>query len=295
MSAGPVSNRKVVIHRPVFEERSSGSPSELSAAKAPPGERPQICRVTPRHGWYLPLKRAFDLVAAVILLVISLPLLVCGMLLVKLTSRGPALYRQVRVGLEGREFALFKLRTMKHNAEAGTGPVWSTGNDSRVTSIGKILRKTHIDEFPQLWNVIRGQMSLIGPRPERPEFVARLDWVIPLYRERLNVRPGITGLAQLRLPPDSSLESVKRKVAHDVYYVQHVNPSLDGKLLVLTAWQLLTDIYDCCWKAVKLPRSEEVEQVVRRTVGSGKEASPVTLTSLSAQEETQVEMPEHRA
>jgi lipopolysaccharide/colanic/teichoic acid biosynthesis glycosyltransferase len=235
------------------------------------------------------------LLAAFVLFVVSLPLLLCGMLLVKLTSRGPALYRQVRVGLDGREFALFKLRTMKHNAEAETGPVWSTGNDSRVTTLGKILRKTHIDEFPQLWNVIRGEMSLIGPRPERPEFVARLDWAVPFYRERLNVRPGITGLAQLRLPPDSDVESVKRKVAHDVYYVQHVNPALDGKLLLLTAWRLLLEIYDSCRKAANLPRSEEVEQVFRRTVGGVQDAAPVTLTSLSAQCETKVDIPEYRA
>src|SRR5258708_7106208 len=134
--------------------------------------------------WYVPVKRCFDFVAALVLLVVAAPILVAGALLVKLTSRGPAFYRQVRLGLDGRPFTLLKLRTMRHNAEAETGPVWSSGNDPRITPLGELLRRTHIDEFPQLLNVALGQMSLVGPRPERPEFVARLDHEVPGYRER---------------------------------------------------------------------------------------------------------------
>jgi lipopolysaccharide/colanic/teichoic acid biosynthesis glycosyltransferase len=207
------------------------------------------------------------LVAAVVLLVLISPCIVLGALLVKLTSRGPAFYRQVRVGKDGREFMLYKLRSMRHNAEAETGPVWSTVFDSRVTPIGKLLRSSHIDEFPQLWNVMMGQMSLVGPRPERPEFVAKLDWEVPHYRERLNVRPGITGLAQLRLPADTTLESVRRKVEHDVYYVRHINPCLDLKLMLLTAWRFVRELNHFFWRCVRIPTDDDIERGFQQAVG----------------------------
>src|SRR5438477_13124907 len=156
---------------------------------------------------------------------------------------------------------------MNNDAEAETGPVWSTANDSRVTALGHLLRRTHIDEFPQLWNVVRGEMSLVGRRPERPEFVAKLDWEIPYYRERLKVSPGITGLAQLRLPPDATLECVRRKVVHDVYYVRHVSPFLDVKLLCLTAWRLFKELYRSAWRCLILPSPDEIERGFRRAVG----------------------------
>jgi lipopolysaccharide/colanic/teichoic acid biosynthesis glycosyltransferase len=252
----------------------------------------EAIHVTPRHSWYFPVKRIFDFFLAVLLLVLFTPMILLGVLLVKLTSRGPALYRQVRLGKNGRPFTLLKLRTMRHNAEAETGPVWSTGNDSRITAVGRLLRQTHIDEFPQLWNVIRGEMSLVGPRPERPEFVSRLEWEIPFYRERLKVRPGITGLAQLRLPADTDLDSVRRKVVHDVYYVRHANPAVDAKLLVLTAWLLITEIYDYCWKAATVPATDEVERDFRRTLGIRHEESQITLTSIQANKETKPEISE---
>jgi lipopolysaccharide/colanic/teichoic acid biosynthesis glycosyltransferase len=207
-----------------------------------------------------------------------------GVILIKFTSRGPALYRQVRVGKGGRPFTLFKLRTMKHNAEAETGPVWSTENDCRITPVGKLLRSTHIDEFPQLFNVALGQMSLVGPRPERPEFVAKLDWEIPYYRERLKVAPGITGLAQLRLPPDATLDCVRRKVVHDVYYVRHVSPFLDAKLLCLTGWRLFRELYRSAWCCLILPSPDEIERGFRRAVGIAScdsAVANVTLTSIS--------------
>jgi lipopolysaccharide/colanic/teichoic acid biosynthesis glycosyltransferase len=151
---------------------------------------------------------------------------------------------------------MIKLRTMVDNAEAQTGPVWSTGNDSRTTPLGRLLRKTHIDEFPQLLNVLFGQMSLVGPRPERPEFVASLEREVPGYRQRLDVQPGITGLAQLRLPPDTDIESVRRKIVFDLHYVQWVSPWLDLHLLVLTAWSLIRDLCRCAGTCVKLPIRE---------------------------------------
>jgi lipopolysaccharide/colanic/teichoic acid biosynthesis glycosyltransferase len=240
--------------------------------------------VTPENVFYLPIKRGFDLTLSVVLLVLSAPVMLLGILLVKLTSRGPALYHQVRLGLDGRPFTLLKLRTMKNNAEAETGPVWSTENDGRVTPVGNLLRRTHIDEFPQLWNVLLGQMSLVGPRPERPEFVAKLEWEVPFYRERLRVRPGISGLAQLRLPSDSTLECVRRKVVYDVYYVRHVNPLLDVQLLILTAWLLLTELNRFCWRLVALPSHEEVESGFRRAVGIEhvEESAPhISMTSIS--------------
>jgi lipopolysaccharide/colanic/teichoic acid biosynthesis glycosyltransferase len=233
-----------------------------------------------------------DVAAALVLIVVLSPVILIGVLLVKLTSRGPALYRQVRLGKDGVPFTLLKLRTMKHNAEAETGPVWSSGHDGRITTLGKLLRQTHIDEFPQLWNVLRGEMSLIGPRPERPEFVAKLEWEVPCYRQRLLVRPGITGLAQLRLPPDTSLESVKLKVVHDVYYIRHANPALDAKLLAMTGWRLLSEVYGFGWKLVSLPTSDEVHRGFRRTLGIVHEGAPITLKSISAQAETKVDIPE---
>jgi lipopolysaccharide/colanic/teichoic acid biosynthesis glycosyltransferase len=232
--------------------------------------------------WYVPVKRCFDFFAALVLLVIAAPILIVGAVMVKLTSRGPAFYRQVRVGLDGQNFTLLKLRTMRHNAEAETGPVWSTGNDPRVTPLGELLRRTHIDEFPQLLNVALGQMSLVGPRPERPEFVARLDREVPQYQERLKVRPGITGLAQMRLPPDSNVESVRRKVVHDIYYVQHASPWLDFKLLCMTAWRLVSEIASFGSKFIAVPTSKEIERGYRRAQNSAsmepmREALPVAI------------------
>ncbi|MFN0050787.1 MAG: sugar transferase [Planctomycetales bacterium] len=208
--------------------------------------------VSPARPWYLPLKVVLDGVLAGLLLVVLGPVILFFAALVRLS--GPAFYRQVRVGLHGRRFQIIKLRTMIINAEAKTGAVWCSGtNDPRITRLGQFLRKTHIDEFPQLINVLRGEMSLIGPRPERPEIIAKLDWEISYYHERLKVRPGISGLAQLRLPPDSDLESVRRKVVHDLYYVRNISPWLDFRLLTLTAWSLLKEVARPGWRLVELP------------------------------------------
>ncbi|MBI3863127.1 MAG: sugar transferase [Planctomycetia bacterium] len=245
---------------------------------------PGAATFTPGRSWYVPLKRGIDLLLASVLLVLTAPFIVAGALIVKLTSRGPAFYRQVRLGKDGRPFTLFKLRTMRQDAEAGTGPVWSTENDPRITPIGHLFRRTHIDEFPQLWNVVKGEMSLVGPRPERPEFVARLDWEIPWYRERLNVQPGITGLAQLRLPADASIDSVRQKVVYDLYYVRFMTPFMDVKLLFLTAWRLFCESVKFLRRAAVLPSHEEIERGYQFTAGMSLvpvDDEPVTLSSLS--------------
>lgn len=180
-------------------------------------------------------KRRFDCVLAMILLAGFSPILALLASLVRLTSRGPAIYRQVRVGKDGRCFVIYKLRSMVTNAEAD-GPVWSCGgSDPRVTGLGRFLRASHLDELPQLWNVIRGDMAIVGPRPERPELVEKLEPHVPGYRDRLVVRPGISGLAQINLPSDSSIDSVKGKLTLDLEYIQSATPMLDFRILVWTS------------------------------------------------------------
>ena len=155
-------------------------------------------------------KSSSDVVIAGILMVLTAPLIFAAWALVRLTSRGPGFYSQIRLGLGGRHFRIYKLRSMAHDCERETGPRWSTRGDSRVTPFGRFLRSTHIDELPQLLNILRGDMSLVGPRPERPEIAAQLERALPCYRERLQIRPGVTGLAQVQLPPDTDLDSVRR-------------------------------------------------------------------------------------
>jgi lipopolysaccharide/colanic/teichoic acid biosynthesis glycosyltransferase len=183
---------------------------------------------------YFRWKGAIDRVLAALMLAPGL--LVIGLLvvLVRLTSAGPAIFRQRRVGKNRRLFTLLKIRTMRIDAEKKTGPAWSQPNDHRTTRLGRILRKLHLDEIPNLINVVRGEMSLVGPRPERPEFVEVLSDIIPGYADRLAVLPGITGLAQLNLPPDSDDNSVRRKVFLDRQYVEQASLFLDIRILLCT-------------------------------------------------------------
>lgn len=218
--------------------------------------------VVPYEGLYLALKSAFDRVAAVVLLILLSPIMLLAAAAVKLTSPGPVFYCQRRSGQNGQSFCVWKFRTMVDNAEAGTGPVWSTSGDPRITPVGKILRDTHIDEFPQLFNVIGGSMSLVGPRPERPEIVEELEDQIPAYSLRLLMRPGITGFAQVRLPPDSDLEGVRRKLAYDLYYIQHLGPLMDAKILVRTALNFVWSVGDVTVTSARLPRNEVVERLL---------------------------------
>jgi lipopolysaccharide/colanic/teichoic acid biosynthesis glycosyltransferase len=172
------------------------------------------------------------------LLLCALPIIGIAALLIRLTSRGPAFYSQLRVGQQGLVFTIYKLRTMIHNCESLTGARWAIPGDPRITPVGAFLRKCHIDELPQLWNVIRGDMSIVGPRPERPEFMPTLERAIPSYKQRHRVRPGITGLAQVQLPPDTDIGSVKRKLACDLYYIRELSLGLDLQILFCTGAKL---------------------------------------------------------
>jgi len=220
--------------------------------------------VQPLHRWYLPIKAALDFAIALLIAIPATPIVIVAAAVVKLTSPGPAFYHQQRVGKHGRLFTLLKLRTMIDNAEAMTGPVWASESDPRVTPFGRFLRESHIDEFPQLINVLQGHMSLVGPRPERPEFMTRLQTVVPRYAERLGVRPGITGLTQLRLPPDTDPKGVHKKLVYDLYYVRRANLWLDTRIIAYTGYQLLSCIVvamlDPLRPTFELPRWEIVSR-----------------------------------
>lgn len=203
------------------------------------GTRPTPGGVTPKRSWYPYCKAVVEYLAALFLLVLTAPLILLAGLLTKLTSRGPAFYLQVRLGRGGVPYTIYKIRTMTHQCEAWSGPQWSKAGDPRVTPVGSFLRATHLDELPQLWNVLRGEMSLVGPRPERPEFVPHLERVIPHYRDRLRVRPGVTGLAQVQLPADTDIRSVRRKLSYDLYYIRHMSLWLDLRIILCTVLRVL--------------------------------------------------------
>ncbi|MGB0080453.1 MAG: TIGR03013 family XrtA/PEP-CTERM system glycosyltransferase [Terracidiphilus sp.] len=172
------------------------------------------------------VRRLISIVASFVGLAICLPFIPLIVLAVRLSSPGPIFFRQMRVGLRGRPFSLLKFRTMQQNAEAN-GAVWASKHDSRVTPVGRFLRITRLDEIPQLWNVLRGEMGFVGPRPERPEFVQWLTKEIPFYELRHMIRPGITGWAQVRYQYGANLEETRRKLEYDLYYVKHMSVGLD--------------------------------------------------------------------
>jgi lipopolysaccharide/colanic/teichoic acid biosynthesis glycosyltransferase len=180
-----------------------------------------------------------DFTFALLLSLIAVPVVVLAALAVRLASRGPAFYTQIRTGKNGRTFTIYKLRSMIHQCESLTGPRWTIPGDPRVTPIGWLLRRSHIDELPQLLNVLKGEMSLIGPRPERPEFVRDLENALPGYADRHAVLPGITGLAQVQLAPDTDLESVRRKLVYDLHFIRHMSLWLDARILLATGLHLL--------------------------------------------------------
>lgn len=214
----------------------------------------------PRNRPYVAVKTLVEWLVAFVLLLLMVPLIAILAALTKATSPGPAFYSQVRLGRYGRPYRIWKIRTMRPDCEAKTGAVWSSGaGDPRVTSFGRLLRDTHLDELPQLWNVLQGDMALIGPRPERPEIASRIDAAIPRYNNRLMVRPGVTGLAQVQLPPDSDLESVRRKLGYDLHYVREVGPILDAKILLSTSLNLLSDVIHAVGKALVSTEKQVVE------------------------------------
>ena len=217
----------------------------------------------PADAAYWRLKRAVDVLSSGIGLVVLLPVFLMVILAIKLDSRGPIIYAQERVGKNrrrgprragesrpaevppagvdrreadcfGRPFKIYKFRSMVADAEKHTGPVWATRADARVTRVGKILRLTRLDETPQLWNVLKGDMSLVGPRPERPTFVVSLAKTLPEYTNRCQALPGVTGLAQVRWRYDTSIETVNRKLQYDLYYIRYGRLLLDLKIMAAT-------------------------------------------------------------
>lgn len=241
-------------------------PNHASNGKRSPGEAasfsdPEI--LLPLHRWYFGVKAASDFVLALTMLIVTAPILLAALVLVKLTSRGPAVYSQTRLGRGGKPFVIYKIRTMYHECESLTGARWSVPGDSRITPLGRWLRKSHLDELPQLWNVLRGDMSLIGPRPERPEFIPALEQAIPYYRSRLMVRPGVTGLAQVQLPADTDLESVRIKLAYDLHYVRNVSFLMDLKICWATAFKMASVPFRWIRAVFAFPAQDRIEREYR--------------------------------
>jgi sugar transferase (PEP-CTERM system associated) len=179
-------------------------------------------------------KRLFDIVASLLVLILMGPVVAVAAIIVKLDSVGPAFYRQRRVGLYGQPYNIFKLRSMRQDAEAGGKAIWAAEADPRITRIGRFLRMTRIDEIPQAWNVLKGEMSFVGPRPERPEFVQELEREIPYYAERHMVKPGLTGWAQINYPYGASIDDARCKLEYDLYYAKNYTPFLDVLILLQT-------------------------------------------------------------
>jgi sugar transferase (PEP-CTERM system associated) len=179
-------------------------------------------------------KRVFDIAASGVLLLLTVPLVMLTAMLVKMESKGPAFYRQTRVGLFGQEFDILKLRSMRVDAEVAGTAVWAEKDDPRITRVGRIIRTLRIDELPQVWTVLKGEMSFVGPRPERPTFVAELAQQMPYYAERHMVKPGITGWAQINYPYGASMDDARHKLEYDLYYAKNYTPFLDVVILLQT-------------------------------------------------------------
>jgi len=193
----------------------------------------------PMPTWEKFIKRLMDIVLSLLILIPAIPLMLIITALIRTTSSGPAIFWQKRVGKYDRNFTMYKFRTMFIDAEKESGPVWATDNDPRITPVGYWLRKLRLDELPQFFNVLKGDMSLVGPRPERPYFVEQFKKKIPLYSRRLRVRPGITGWAQVKWKYDESLEDVKEKTKYDLFYVENISLKMDFKILINTIMTVL--------------------------------------------------------
>lgn len=190
--------------------------------------------------WEESLKRFVDITVAAAILLVGLPLWILVPLFIKIDSRGPVFYKQERVGRNGRIFKMVKFRSMYSDAEKHSGPIWASKKDPRVTRVGKFIRRLHIDEVPQFINVLTGDMSLVGPRPERPFFVEKLATELPLYKRRLKVRPGITGWAQVKHKYDESIEDVRFKLKYDLFYIENMSWRMDLKILFNTFYVMIT-------------------------------------------------------
>jgi lipopolysaccharide/colanic/teichoic acid biosynthesis glycosyltransferase len=209
--------------------------------------------------FYQSLKPAVDLITSVFLLPLLLPFIAIAWVLIKLSSRGPGFYVQTRSGLESAPYSIIKIRSMKSDIATAKNTNWASKNDSRITVVGKILRALHLDELPQVFNVIRGEMSLVGPRPERPEVIKSKGLVeqVPGYQHRMDLRPGVTGLAQVQLPADSDILSVRHKVYYDLYYLVHQSAWLDFRICTATVLKAFLKPATL-QKVLMLPSREEV-------------------------------------
>ncbi len=189
--------------------------------------------------WEKKAKRILDLAISFLILIVTLPFTFAVALAIKLDSEGPIFFKQERTGLNGKIFNVYKFRSMKKDAEVLTGPIWSQKDDPRVTRIGKFIRKIRIDELPQMINIFKGEMSLVGPRPERPFFVEKLAAEIPYYKRRLRVRPGLTGWAQVKHKYDETIEDVKAKLRYDLFYIENISLRMDFKILFRTIFVVM--------------------------------------------------------
>jgi exopolysaccharide biosynthesis polyprenyl glycosylphosphotransferase len=189
--------------------------------------------------WEQSAKRLMDIAVSIIVLIFSAPLWIAIAIAIKLDSKGPIVYSQERVGKDRKLFKMHKFRSMRADAEKGTGPVWAPEKDDRVTKVGRFLRKARVDEIPQFINVLDGDMSLVGPRPERLFFVEKLSKEIPLYMRRLKVRPGITGWAQVKQGYDHNIDDVKSKVRYDLFYIENMSLRMDFKIIIYTFYVMI--------------------------------------------------------
>lgn len=249
------------------QEKSVADPHvEVGSNASEPAAQSNVVSV--ETSAYFAIKQTIDWVLTAGLLMLALPLLGVVSLAVLVFDGRPVFYRQTRVGKEGRKFRIWKFRTMVPDAEYNTGAVWSSIGDPRVTRLGHWLRCSHLDELPQLLNVLCGDMNLIGPRPERPEFVSELAGELPSYLERLRVRPGITGLAQLRLGYDQSVDQVRKKVQLDIQYIQTASLYGDSKLALGTIPYVFNNLRENLQGAAKyrLVSRETAERVARADV-----------------------------
>jgi lipopolysaccharide/colanic/teichoic acid biosynthesis glycosyltransferase len=252
--AGPVAVPPIGLDRP----QAMVAPATDAAAAY--GRLGLEASLGPKHGAYVVAKSVFEWFVALAMLIFAAPLIGVLAIMVKRGSPGPAFYKQQRLGKNGKLYWIRKLRTMRQDAEAKSGAVWARKNDSRITPIGNFLRNSHLDELPQLWNVICGQMTLIGPRPERPELVAKIVRVLPDYPKRVMVKPGVTGLAQMRLPADEDMQGLRKKLAHDLYYVRHVSLLLDLRISISTGFYFLGAVCNALCGAMVKSHGKEVEQ-----------------------------------
>lgn len=243
---------------------TSLSNSNDLAAELPEG---RVCSqpVSARPRPYVVVKAATDRVLAALLLVLFGPLILLLLVIVRVTSGVPALYSQTQLGRGGHPYRTYKVRTAQHDGACLTGP--------RVTPLGRTLRRCHLDALPLLWNVLRGEMSLVGPRPERPEITEQLGRALPRYRERLRVRPGITGLAQVLLPPDEHLASVRRRFGCDIYYAEHMSPLLDAKVAAAATLKLFGTSVAWRRRLLRLPTGDEPMRMATAAVAEREPAS----------------------